>query len=148
MRVGTLLDQKDRSLILERLQHLRPDAKPGWGSLTAPRMLCHVADQMRVATGDIPAKATHTLPSRTLLRFLVVNTPLAPPRGKIETAPEMLSSHPTSWEADLRACMDLAERVGRGLATAVHPTFGPLSPREWGRLSWKHLNHHLLQFGL
>ena len=111
-------------------------------------MLCHLADQLRVALGDIPAAPVHTLASRTLLRFLVVNTGIKPPRAKIMTAPEMLLSQPTSWDEDLSACVDLAERVGRGTASAVHPTFGPLSPQEWGRLCWKHLDHHLVQFGV
>jgi hypothetical protein len=86
--------------------------------------------------------------SRTLVKFLVVNTELAPPRGKIQTAPEMLATQPKSWEVDLAACAELAERVGRGSARAVHPAFGPLSPEEWGRLCWKHLDHHLRQFGV
>lgn len=148
MAVGTLLDNHNRSVILERLQRLRPDAKPAWGDLTAPRMLCHIADQMRVALGDAPSKPVHTFASRTLLKFLAVTTRLEPPRGKIQTAPEMLVSKPTSWEADLAACIDLAERIGHGTASAVHPAFGPLSAREWGRLCWKHLNHHLVQFGV
>jgi len=110
-------------------------------------MLCHVADQLRIALGDLPTRPVHTFASRTLVKFLVVNTGLKPPRGRIKTAPEMLSSQPSSWEADLLACVDLTERVGRGTARAVHPAFGPLSPEEWGRLCWKHLNHHLVQFG-
>jgi hypothetical protein len=143
----TLLNRGDRSLILERLQRVAPDARPAWGRLDAPRMLCHVADQMRAALSDIPTAPVHTLVTRTLLKFLVVNTGIKPPRGKIMTAPEMLVSQPTSWDADLAACIDLAERVGRRAATAVHSTFGPLSPEEWGRLCWKHLDHHLTQFG-
>jgi hypothetical protein len=146
--VGTFLNHQDRSLILQRLQRVRPDAKPAWGSLDAPRMLCHVADQMRVALGDIPAQAVHSFASRTFLKFLVIRTGFQPPRGKIQTAPEMLTSQPTSWDADLSACLALAERVARGSAQAVHPRFGPLSPEEWGRLCWKHLNHHLVQFGV
>jgi hypothetical protein len=110
-------------------------------------MLCHAADQMRVALGDLPSKPVHSFLSRTLVKFLVVNTGLQPPRGKIRTAPEMLTSQPKSWGDDLAACVELAERVGRGSARAVHPAFGPLSPEEWGRLCWKHLNHHLAQFG-
>jgi hypothetical protein len=148
MAVRTLLSNDDRSVILQRLQCARPDAKPAWGSLNAPRMLCHVADQMRVALGDIPARPTHNFASRTLVKFIVINTGFEPPRGKIKTAPEMLTSKPTAWEADLAACVDLAERVGCGTASAVHPAFGPLSPQEWGRLCWKHLNHHLVQFGM
>jgi hypothetical protein len=103
---------------------------------------------MRVAIGDLPTKPVHTLASRTLLKLLVVNTGFQPPRGKIQTAPEMLTSQPTTWEADLSACLHLAERVGAGSARAVHPMFGPLSPEQWGRLCWKHLNHHLVQFGV
>jgi hypothetical protein len=145
---GTLLSDIDRTELLARLQRVRPDARPAWGSLDAPRMLCHAADQMRVALGDLPAKPVHSLLSRTLVKFLVVNTGLKPPRGKIQTAPEMLVSRPKSWDDDLAACVELAERVGAGAARAVHPTFGPLSPEEWGRLCWKHLNHHLSQFGV
>jgi hypothetical protein len=99
MPVGTLLNDEDRSRLIRRLQRVRPGAEPAWGTLNAPRMLCHLADQMRVALGDLPAKPVH-------------------------------------------------ERVGTGTACAVHPMFGPLSPEEWGRLCWKHLNHHLLQFGV
>jgi hypothetical protein len=147
MPIGTLLNDRDRIQLLERLRRVRPDVKPGWGSLDAPRMLCHVADQMRVALGDAPAQPVHSFLTRTLVKFLVVNTGLKPPRGKIETAPEMLTSQPKSWDADLAACLEFAERVGRGDARAVHPAFGPLSPEEWGRLCWKHLDHHLVQFG-
>ena len=144
----TMRNDADRTQILDRLRRLRRDAKPAWGTLDAPRMLCHAADQMRVAIGDIQCKPAHTFLSRTLLKFLVVNTGVAPPRGKIDTAPEMLISKPTSWEADLAACVELAERVARSPATAAHPAFGPLSQEEWGRLCWKHLNHHLVQFGV
>ena len=143
----TLLSNADRSIIVQRLRRVRPDARPAWGSLDAPRMLCHIADQMRVAVGDIPTRPVHSFVSRTLVKFLVVNTGVQPPRGRIKTAPEMLTSRPTAWDADLAACVDLAERVGLGTASAVHPAFGPLTPQEWGRLCWKHLDHHLVQFG-
>jgi hypothetical protein len=146
--VGTLLNDEDRSRLIERLKRVRPDSTPAWGSLNAPRMLCHLADQMRVALGDLSTRPVHTFPSRTLLKFLVINTGFDPPRGKIQTAPEMLTSLPTTWEADLSACIELVERVGGGSARAVHPKFGPLSPEEWGRLCSKHLNYHLVQFGV
>jgi hypothetical protein len=146
--MGSLLNSTDRAAILERLRRVRPDAQAKWGTLDAPRMLCHVADQMRVALGDIPSKPKHSLISRTLVKNIVVNTGLKPPRGKIQTAPEMLTSRPSSWDADLSACVPLIDRVAKGNANAVHPAFGRLSPEEWGRLCWKHLDHHLTQFGV
>jgi len=147
MATGTLLNDDDRDRLLERLARLRPEARAAWGNLDAPRMLCHVADQMRVALGELPARPRHTLATRTFLKFLVVHTGFEPPRGKIQTDPEMLTSRPGPWADDLQRCRELAERVGRGGARAVHPTFGPLSAEEWGQLTWKHLDYHLRQFG-
>ena len=31
-----------------------PNATPAWGSFNAPRMLAHVTDALRMATGDLP----------------------------------------------------------------------------------------------
>ena len=33
-------------------------------------------------------------------------------------------------------------------AVLEHPKFGPLTQSEWGRLAWKHRDHHLRQFGV
>lgn len=144
----SLTKTDDRESLLARLQRLRPDAKPGWGTLDAPRMLCHLGDQMRVALGEIPTVPGHSWLLRTLGRLLVVHTGLRPPPGKIKTAPEMLTSKPASWQADLEACKELAARVGTGAANAEHPAFGKLTPEEWGKLCWKHMDHHLRQFGI
>lgn len=148
MKTGTLLKDEDRAALIARLRQIQPDTPARWGKLNAPAMLCHLADQLRVALGEIPTKAVHTFLSRTLIKWLVVNTGLQPPPGKVETAPEMLTTSPTTWEADLAACEQLAIRVGRGEARTEHPMFGRLNPAEWGRLCWKHLDHHLRQFGV
>ncbi len=144
----TLMNDDDRAALVQRLRRLRPEARGAWGSLDAPRMLCHVADQMRVALGDLDSVPRHSLLMRTLVKVIVVHTRLEPPPGKIRTAPEMLISKPGAWESDLASCEQLAARVGTGAARAVHPSFGPLTPEEWGKLCWKHLHHHLRQFNV
>jgi hypothetical protein len=148
LSTGSLMKADDLKLLLERLERLRPDAKPAWGTLDAPRMLCHLGDSMRVALSEIPATPRHSWFSRTLGRLVVVHTGLEAPPGKVKTAPEMLTSSPATWQADLDACKQLAARVGSGAASGEHPSFGPLTPEEWGKLSWKHMNHHLRQFGV
>ena len=82
MPTGTLMNPQDRSQLIERLRRVRPDARPAWGTLDAPRMVCHLADGLRIALGELPAKPAHTFASRTLLKFLVVNTGFSPPRTK------------------------------------------------------------------
>ena len=148
MSTGSLMNTHDLKALLDRIDRLRPDAKAAWGRLDAARMLCHLGDQLRVALGEIRAAPQHSWLSRTLGRFVVVHTGFQPPRGKVQTAPEMLSSKPAGWQADLDACKQLAARVGSGAARAEHPAFGPLTPAEWAKRSWKHMSYHLKQFGV
>jgi hypothetical protein len=146
--MSTLLAAADQSAIVARLQALTPTMTPGWGTLNAPRMICHVSDQLRVALGVIPVqKRVDTLARRTVLKWVILWTGFEPPHGKVQTVPEMLVSSPGAWGDDIRECERLIGAVGRGAASAVHPAFGPLTPREWGTLCWKHLHYHLKQFG-
>ena len=146
--MNTLTSAVPRNAILLRLERMPPTATPAWGTLDAPRMICHVSDQLRVALGLIPLqKRSDTLFRRTLLKWVVLYTGFEPPHGKVRTAREMLTSAPTGWRADLDECGRLVEAVGNGGAHAVHPAFGSLTPSEWGILCWKHLDYHLRQFG-
>ena len=144
---ATLLNATDRAAIIARLRRVTPDRAPLWGTLTAPRMLCHVTDQMRVATGIIIGRHRDTLLRRTVLKWVVVRSSMQPPPGKVQTVPEMLSTVPTSWDADMATCIRLINEVGLGKGIGRHPAFGPLTPRDWGRIGWKHFDHHLRQFG-
>ena len=40
------------------------------------------------------------------------------------------------------------ERGAAGIGDKMHPTFGPMKAEQWGKSMWKHLDHHLRQFGL
>lgn len=148
MNNRSLMNADDLGPLLERLARVRPDANAEWGTLDAPRMLCHLGDALRLALGEIPCVPRHSWLSRTLGRFVVVHTGFQAPRGKVKTAPEMLTSVPKDWQKDLEACRQLAVHVGSGAARAEHPAFGPLTPEEWAKLSWKHMDHHLQQFGV
>jgi len=142
----SLLNATARAAILSRLRRLEPAQQPLWGRFSAPSMVCHLADQLRVATGELPTTRHDTLLRRTLFKWVVIYSPLPAPPGKVQTAPEMLSSAPTTWAADLSAVETLIQRLATTPSTAVHPFFGPLSHGEWARLAWKHLDHHLRQF--
>jgi len=144
----TLCDAADRAGVLARLERLTPQSRALWGRLTPPRLLCHLSDGMRVALGEVPVVRRDTLLHRTLLQWLVVYTPLKPPPERAQASPEMLRSQPTDWTHDMAECRTLVERLGRTPVASVHPTFGPMTAGGWGLLGWKHLDHHLRQFGL
>ena len=143
----SLLDSADHEAILQRLRRLQPSFQPRWGRFTAPRMVCHLADSLRVGLGDLSARRVDTLPRRTLFKWVVVYSPLPVPPGKVQTAPEMLATEPTDWAEDVAAVSGLMGRMATTPTSATHPFFGPLTHGGWGRLAWKHIDHHLRQFG-
>jgi hypothetical protein len=143
----TIRNPADKAVIVTRLRSLTPDTKPLWGMFTAPRMICHLADTLRVPLGDIPTTPGGSILTRTIGKWLVVHTPLKPPHAKVQTLPVMLTTAPGIWAEDLNSCESLLDRIGSLATDAVHPRFGRLSPAEWGLLVWKHHDHHLRQFG-
>jgi hypothetical protein len=145
----SVFDASDLESLSRRLLSVHPEQPARWGRMDAPQMICHIADQMRVALGELPAKHRRTPFRNPALRFLAVHL-LPWPRGRIPTVPEMLSTPPGRWKEDLTCAQALLQEVAqRGPAGrwAEHPAFGPLSGREWGWLIYKHTDHHLRQFG-
>jgi hypothetical protein len=145
----SLRNEAARNSLIQRLHRLTPATRPRWGKLDAPRLLCHLADTLSMALSDIriPSvnkKALQCFPLKHLILYVL------PLPKNIPTAPELLFSPPTSFDADRRRAVELIERLAtapRALG-AEHPSFGPLTNEEWNILQWKHTDHHLRQFGL
>ncbi len=48
----------------------------------------------------------------------------------------------------LVACIKHFSEEGYTVTSCVHPFFGKMSSQEWAVLGYKHLDHHLKQFGV
>ena len=149
----TLENPTDVLALEARLALLSADTKPLWGNLTCPEMLCHLADFLAQAVGKLEDRDQSNLLFRTVVRFLVVNV-LPMPKGA-PTSPRLLASRegtgPTDFDADRERVLSLLRENATWPTDrrfAAHPAFGALSRRERGVLSWKHIDHHLRQFGV
>ena len=146
----TLFDAAARSSIHKRIDQISVDTPRQWGTMDAGQMVCHVSDQLRVALGDLESVVKPSVLRFKPLRYLLVYW-LPWPKGKIQTAPEMLTTKPDTWREDVSSLHDLVDRVADADAAyrwGPHPMFGSISRREWGLLCLKHLDHHLRQFGV
>ena len=153
--VRSLWRDADRRALVARLRRLAPDARPRWGRLTAPRLLAHLADSLRFALGDVDAPPRHGRVARLLRRApakqLVVYW-LPFPRHAPQVA-ALFATPPGAWAGDLAAVEALLDRAAAHAAAArpgwpEHPFFGRLTTRAWGVLGWRHMDHHLRQFGV
>ena len=146
----TLFDDACRTDVLARLRRVRLDARPTWGRMTAPQMVVHLADQMRMMLGN--ADLTRMPPA--YLRWPVMKQLalywLPWPKAQIQSPPEGFVTTPTDWDADIATVealvVQFAARGPEGV-WPVHSHFGRLNGRQWGVLCFRHLDHHLRQFG-
>jgi hypothetical protein len=148
--MSTLTDRAARDAMVARIERLSPSATALWGRMTAPQMLAHCTDALRMGLGDLPVKPkTAALPRMALVKWLFLN--VLPFPKSAPTAKELLARAPEPWDVERAALVGLIERVGGADASTrwpEHPLFGPLSGAQWGQLTWKHLDHHLRQFGV
>ena len=146
----TIFNEADRAELLQRLDRLTPDAAARWGRMTAPRMICHLADSLRVSSGEFPAEFRKGPLANPVARWLLAYV-VPFPKARAETAPEMLATTPSDWQADLSAAraqlLAAAERGPDG-KWALHPAFGEVSGELYGVFIHKHFDHHLRQFGV
>lgn len=148
----SILDAKHRAEIARRFLSLTPETPRRWGSLTVDGMLCHVADAMEQGLGRRSDRDRSNRFMRTVLKFLVVYVlPMvksAPTSEKMDPSKE--GTRPHDLDHDRNRVLSLLEESGYWPADkpmADHPAFGPLTVAQRGRLTWKHLDYHLRQFG-
>ena len=145
----TVWNAADRRDLEARLRTLQPDAARKWGSMTAPEMVAHLADCLRMPLGDLPV-ASKKLPIRypPLKQLIVYLLPF--PKGA-PTAPDLVGRVPGSWTsevADVTRLMDRLTSQAEDAPWPEHPAFGHLTRRAWGVLVYRHTDHHLTQFGV
>ena len=112
-------------------------------------MLAHLSDSLRMTLGDLPVPSWN-LPIRhfPLKQLMIYWLPF--PKG-VRTAPELIKRTPPDWASGIAELQTLLERFA---ARAVggdwpdHPAFGRMSGEAWGVFVYRHMDHHLRQFGV
>lgn len=144
----SIWNHTDRQSLLARFDSLEPDRRPLWGKMSVSQMLRHCTLPILSAMGEFPVK-----PKETPLRYwplpqLVIYFLPWPKNGP--TAPEYIVTDDgdiNDRRAALRAAIDKFAARGESQNFQPHAAFGILSSKDWGALAYRHLDHHLTQFG-
>ena len=144
----TLLDPDVERDLTARLQNLSAASRGKWGRMSVSQMLRHLAAALRMSTGDLEVPPRHGLLRRFPIKQLIVF--ILPFPKDAPTSPALLSTESLDFEAERSTVRDLlCSFAKRNVAKwPDHPAFGALSRDEWGILVWKHVDHHLRQFGV
>lgn len=150
MPTPSLFDAARLDAILDRIRQLKPSATAQWGKMNVAQMLAHCQVTMRVATGETVLKRTFIglLFGRLARKALTRDKTW----GKNMPTHESFKIHDTrDFTNERDGLLARVNRLGRdgpsSFATQPHPFFGQLTETEWNALTWRHIDHHLRQFG-
>lgn len=148
MEVKNLFHPFVKQEIIHRINSLTPQSQRQWGKMNVAQMLAHVQLPIKIAYG------THTPKGSFLLRLIgpLFKSKLwdnKPYKQGLPTDPTfVMSESEKDFETEKSALLDLVGRFSE--ATIVgkkHPIFGRLTKENWSKATWKHIDHHLKQFG-
>ncbi|MGF9696781.1 DUF1569 domain-containing protein [Paenibacillus sp. MABNR03] len=149
--MNTIFDLSHAKGILMRIDQLAQDSQPQWGRMDVAQMLAHCTSFHDVATGK-----SHS--SRSWLGMFIGKF-VKPILYNDKPIPRNMSTIPTIMIVDEREfevekeklkqnIMTLQRNGPKTCANQRHPFFGVLTSEEWGKGIYKHLDHHLKQFGV
>jgi hypothetical protein len=145
----SIFNPRDHLGLHERIQQLKTTSKARWGRMTALQMVAHLSDSLRMASGELEV-APKKMPFRfSPLKELVLYV-LPVPTGVL-TSPELIARKPADWSievADLRDQLNGLVQRGPEALAPIHPALGKMSAKQWGVLIYRHMDHHLRQFGV
>ena len=134
-----------------RIAQVRPDSPRQWGTMSPGQMLEHCSRGMETGLGitNPPRMFIGRVIGRMIKSRIMAND--EPLRRNTPTAKLLVVNDERDVEKERARLCGLIERFVAGGPTVCskhpHMFFGTMTPHEWAILMYKHLDHHLRQFG-
>ena len=149
MEVKNLFDLSVKQEIIGRINKLTAQTPRQWGKMNVSQMLAHVQMPIRIAFG------THQPKGSFLLRLIgpLFKSKLwdeKPYKQSLPTDPTfVMTGTEKDFEKEKTELIDLVNNFNEtSIQCERHPVFGKLNKHNWSKATWKHLDHHLKQFGV
>lgn len=138
--------------VIERINALTPSTQGKWGKMSVDQMLahCNVSYELIYENKHPKPNAFMKLILKLLVKNKVVSEQLYQQNG--QTAPQFIIRDDKNFELEknrlinyIKKTQELGESHFDGKESH---SFGALNKTEWSNMFYKHLNHHLTQFGV
>jgi hypothetical protein len=138
--------------VIARINQLTPTTKPIWGKMNVEQMLAHCCVSYEYVYDDKYRKPNGL--TRLLLKLFVKNAVVSekPYKKNTPTGPDFLIKDSRNFENEKKRLIDYITRTQQLGASHFDGkeshSFGPLTVEEWNNMFYKHVDHHLSQFGV
>lgn len=147
-----IFDKEVASEVIDRINKLTPETQPVWGKMDVAQMLahCNVTYEMVFTDKHKAPNAIMKLMLKAFLKGIVVGP--KPYKKNSQTAPAFLITDKRVFDAEKQRLIDHINKVqtmGKSQFEGKESlSFGKLTAAEWNGMFYKHLDHHLGQFGV
>ncbi|QQS35150.1 MAG: DUF1569 domain-containing protein [Ignavibacteriales bacterium] len=151
--MNNLFNQPDVSEIFERIEKLTPNSQRGWGKMNVSQMLAHCNVSVETAMGKNFIKRLFI--GRIIGSLMKPGVLSEKPFGKNSPTDKtyiFTDRHDLDFNEEktklIKSINQFYECGVSKCTTHPHPFFGHFKPDDWAVFQWKHLDHHLRQFGV
>jgi Protein of unknown function (DUF1569). len=136
--------------VISRIDRLQPASQRQWGKMNVAQMMAHCSAAMDMACGQLnPPRIFIGRLIGPLVKPIYTNEKPFSRNSPTEKKLVVLDDRDFQREQErLKLCVTQFHQGGESKCTRhPHPFFGSLTPQDWSRGMYKHLDHHLRQFG-
>jgi hypothetical protein len=148
----SVFNQSDIAELITRINQLQPNTKGLWGKMSVSKMLAHCN-----VTYEMVYENIHPAPNaivKLILKLFVKNKVVTekPYTQNGPTAPAFIIKDEKDFNTEKNRLIQYitqTQEMGEVYFDNKESlSFGKLSATEWNNMFYKHLNHHLSQFGV
>lgn len=147
----SIFDPQGNQNIIDRINKLSPITLSQWGKMTVSQMLEHCQQPIKVPFGMLELKSNWM---SFFFGKMVKKQMMQQAQFKkdLPTVKQFRVQKEPDFETAKRELIELIKRFAKeghaSIKVTKHPFFGEMTMHEWDVLQWKHLDHHLRQFGV
>ena len=147
-----VFDKNDCDEIITRINQLEVNSKKLWGKMSVDKMLAHCNVTYEMVYSTIHKKPNFAM--KIILKALVKNKVVSEElySKNQQTAPQFIITNEKDFEKEKVRLIEYIEKTqalgGDYYDGKESHSFGKLSTTEWNNMFYKHLDHHLNQFGV
>lgn len=146
------MTKKNAEEMIKRIEALQPNSERKWGKMSVDQMLAHCNVTYEFIYDNIHPKPSGL--QKWMLKIFVKNIVVneKPYKKNSRTAPEFIMVNEKNFEIEknrLIAYINKTQQLGSDyFHNKESRSFGNLTKTEWSNMFYKHLDHHLSQFGV
>jgi hypothetical protein len=152
MTFPNIFQKTEVDKLIDRINKLSADTQPQWGKMNSGQMFAHTNVAYEMSLEDIHKKPSAF--AKFMMKLVVKGAVCGPKPYKknSRTAPQFVISDQRDFDKEkarlinyLVQCQELGESH---FDQKESHSFGKMSLNDWNTMFYKHIDHHLTQFGV